>query len=647
MNGTRPAKGYTMSFHDITYQIKQKENDSVVCGPTYDREILCGISGVLPPGLNAIMGPTGSGKTSLLDVLAQRKDPAGLTNGCVLMNGEALPKAFRLMSGYVVQDDIVMGTLTVRENIAFSANLRLSNSQVSLKGRQKKVQQVIEELGLTACADTPVGNEFVRGVSGGERKRVNIAMELILDPPVLFLDEPTTGLDSNTANTIILLLYKIARGGKNIILSIHQPRYSIYSLFDRLLLLNKGNVVYSGPAQSAVNYFDQIGYKCPTHYNPPDYFLDIVGGDVNTAQLLSHMSKDDNKEEKKDTKNDITLAIEADEKCDNSQSLYDAYSASKICADENECLQKLNNNPHSTNVQMRNANYLSRWQDMDLPYQNSFATQMKQVCGRAFLNLIRNPMTSTVQIFTTTMMAILIGTIYFQMDLSLPDGLQNRAGLFFFLVTSQVMSNLTALQVFIDNRKFFIHESASGYYRASVYFFSQILVDIIPNRIFPNLVFSLVLYFMAGLQLDVGKFFIFFLALLSTAFSATSIAFLASASVESFAVANAVVALPYILMMLFGGFLANVDSILPWLAWMKWFSIFRYGSNALQVNEMTGLVFHNNQTGQIVTGEEYLMEQGIPYGTWGLWQNIVAMWGISIGFVVFSYVQLRRINKYK
>jgi len=278
MNGTRPAKGYTMSFHDITYQIKQKENDSVVCGPTYDREILCGISGVLPPGLNAIMGPTGSGKTSLLDVLAQRKDPAGLTNGCVLMNGEALPKAFRLMSGYVVQDDIVMGTLTVRENIAFSANLRLSNSQVSLKGRQNKVQQVIEELGLTACADTPVGNEFVRGVSGGERKRVNIAMELILDPPVLFLDEPTTGLDSNTANTIILLLYKIARGGKNIILSIHQPRYSIYSLFDRLLLLNKGNIVYSGPAQSAVNYFDQIGYKCPTHYILPTTFLILLEG---------------------------------------------------------------------------------------------------------------------------------------------------------------------------------------------------------------------------------------------------------------------------------------------------------------------------------------------------------------------------------
>uniref|UniRef100_F6T9N5 ATP-binding cassette sub-family G member 2-like n=2 Tax=Ciona intestinalis TaxID=7719 RepID=F6T9N5_CIOIN len=195
----------TLTFHDIRYEVRQKLDDVPLCGKTAMKEILLGVSGLLPPGLNAIMGPTGSGKTSLLDVLAQRKDPKGLKEGIVLINGERPPVDFRLMSGYVVQDDVVMGTLTVRENLAFSANLRLSTKKFDAKARKLKVDDVIEQLGLQACADTPVGNEFVRGVSGGERKRVNIGMEMILDPPVLFLDEPTTGLDANTANSIVLL----------------------------------------------------------------------------------------------------------------------------------------------------------------------------------------------------------------------------------------------------------------------------------------------------------------------------------------------------------------------------------------------------------------------------------------------------------
>lgn len=169
-----------------------------------------------------------------------------------------------------------MGTLSVRENLAFSANLRLSSKEYSNEAKREKVDNVIDQLGLTECANTFVGNEFVRGVSGGERKRVNIGMEMILDPPVLFLDEPTTGLDANTANSLILLLYKLvmsadnfddvivvtsrlALDGRNIIMSIHQPRYSIFSMFDRLILLTKGDIAYIGSCQKCVSYFEEIG----------------------------------------------------------------------------------------------------------------------------------------------------------------------------------------------------------------------------------------------------------------------------------------------------------------------------------------------------------------------------------------------------
>ena len=138
------------------------------------------------------LGPTGCGKSSLLDILADRKDSRGLS-GQVYIDGYPPPPSFKHIIGYVVQDDIISGTLTVRENLMFSANLRLSNN-VSNNERTERVTRAIRDLGLEACADTKIGTEFLRGVSGGERKRACIGMEMVLSPKILFLDEPTTGL---------------------------------------------------------------------------------------------------------------------------------------------------------------------------------------------------------------------------------------------------------------------------------------------------------------------------------------------------------------------------------------------------------------------------------------------------------------------
>lgn len=139
-----------------------------------------------------ILGPSGCGKSSLLDILADRKNRRGLS-GRVLVNGLPPPPSFKYMVGYVVQDDIISGTLSVRENLMFSANVRLPG-EITHDERVQRVTKTIQDLGLESCAETKVGNEAIRGVSGGERKRVCIGMELVLAPKILFLDEPTTGL---------------------------------------------------------------------------------------------------------------------------------------------------------------------------------------------------------------------------------------------------------------------------------------------------------------------------------------------------------------------------------------------------------------------------------------------------------------------
>uniref|UniRef100_A0A671UQ64 ATP-binding cassette, sub-family G (WHITE), member 2a n=1 Tax=Sparus aurata TaxID=8175 RepID=A0A671UQ64_SPAAU len=548
------------------------------------------LSGTMKPGLNAIMGATGSGKSSFLDVLAARKDPAGLT-GEVLIDGAPQPPNFKCLSGYVVQDDVVMGTLTVRENFTFSAALRLPAS-ISQKEKDQKVEKLIQELGLGRVADSKVGTQLIRGISGGERKRTNIGMELIIDPSVLFLDEPTTGLDASTANSVLLLLKRMADNGRTIILSIHQPRYSIYRLFDNLTLLVNGKQVYHGPAQTALEYFSDIGYTCEAHNNPADFFLDIINGD-STAVALSSSS------------------------------------------DYEERI--IQGKPITTTRPSRT-----------ITYNTSFLTQFKWVLKRTFRNLMLNPQTSVAQVAVTLFLALVVGAIFFDVQLD-GSGQQNRFGALFFITVNQCFSSMSSAELFITERKLFIHEYISGYYRVSVYFLSKILSDIITLRTIPALVFSCVAYFMIGLKPTAEAFFFFMFTVTLVAYTATSMALAISADQTVVAIATIFMTIACVFMMIFAGLLVNLPSVASWLAWLKYLSIPRYGISALLANEFTGLDFcTGNVTTRVsgCTGEDFLEVQGVDYSTWGLWQNHMALGIMTICFLTIAYLKLRFIRKF-
>merc|ERR1719258_449010 len=230
-----------LSWRNVTYTIKQKKQT---------KEILSDVSGSLEAAsLLAIMGPSGSGKTSLLNTLAGRVPitRSAKLHGSVLVNGVPCEGKMPMISAYVEQDEALFALSTVRETFAFAARLRLPPS-TSEEARARRVDEIISELGLVACADTLVGNQRVRGVSGGERKRVNIGVELLNDPPLVFLDEPTSGLDSFQAQSVMETLRKLARAGRTVVASVHQPRSSIYAMLDRVMLLSGGRTVYFGTA---------------------------------------------------------------------------------------------------------------------------------------------------------------------------------------------------------------------------------------------------------------------------------------------------------------------------------------------------------------------------------------------------------------
>uniref|UniRef100_A0A8C8W7Z0 ABC transporter domain-containing protein n=1 Tax=Peromyscus maniculatus bairdii TaxID=230844 RepID=A0A8C8W7Z0_PERMB len=257
-----------LSFHNISYR-ETVQSGFPFRKKTYVIGRLYNINGIMRPGLNAIMGPEDGSRSWLLDVLAARKDPRGLS-GDILINGKPRPANFKCISGYVPQKDVVMYTVTVRENIEFSAALRLPMT-ITRDERKRRIDEVLELLHLDKVAN-------VKPRSKELRKRTSIAMELVAEHPILFLDDPTTGLDLSTMTDIISVLRRISMRGQTVIFSINQAQYSIFRFFDSLTLVASGKVMYHGPAQEALEYFKSAGYEYDSHNNPADFFLDIING---------------------------------------------------------------------------------------------------------------------------------------------------------------------------------------------------------------------------------------------------------------------------------------------------------------------------------------------------------------------------------
>ncbi|RHZ83219.1 hypothetical protein Glove_99g53 [Diversispora epigaea] len=252
-------------------------------------EVMREVSGKFKHGRTcAIMGPSGSGKTTLVSLLTGK---VRRTDGSVSVrkfnkNGVEVEEKqnldyYRKLIGFVPQEDIMLRELTIREILVHSALMRLPTEMTREKKKQK-VDGIIKFLELEDVEDTAIGDEELRGISGGQRKRTNIGMELVAEPSVLFLDEPTSGLDSAIAFDICNLLKSIAcHQGITVAAVIHSPSKKSFGTFDDLMLLCKGGrVVYFGPRDKAIEYFKDIGFVLPKDESEPDFMMEIALGRV-------------------------------------------------------------------------------------------------------------------------------------------------------------------------------------------------------------------------------------------------------------------------------------------------------------------------------------------------------------------------------
>lgn len=240
------------------------------------RPILHNVTGSINCGsLTAIMGGSGAGKSTFINVLMGKLTNTG---GSVMINDVPnTMKRYKKLIGYVPQDDIVLPELTVRENILHSARVRLPRHWKDAEV-QSHVDTVIDALELSHVQDSLIGTTGRPLISGGQRKRVSIGLELAAAPMAIFLDEPTSGLDATAASSIMRTLRSIACLGISVIVTIHQPRAEIMDMMDEFILLANGQVVCDGAARSVQHYFETLGFSFPPYTNPGDVITDIITG---------------------------------------------------------------------------------------------------------------------------------------------------------------------------------------------------------------------------------------------------------------------------------------------------------------------------------------------------------------------------------
>ena len=519
-----------------------------------------------------------------------------ILSGEVTVNGERTRSA--RLQGYVTQDDAFFSQMTVLETLTLAAKLRLPSSMAEER-KETLVRGLISQLGLARCADTRVGGGKVRGISGGERKRLAIACELLASPSLLFLDEPTSGLDSFSSLSVMGALKDLASRGHTVVASVHQPRGAIWDLFDDLVVLSEGGVpLYVGRACDAVAFFEAAaGVACPPHANPADWLLDIAA--------IDHSSDAAARESR-------------------------ARIAQLAKAWAMRGAQGAATGAHAAAAPTSSALLvpaLPWWKQFNLLFQ------------RAWRQVMRDKAAFTARLASSLSSALIFASIFWRLDSS-QAAIQSRLGLLQVCAVNAAMSSLMkTLSVFPRERNVVQRERAAGAYDVGPYFAAKLAAELPTGALFPAL-FGAAVYPACGLQRSGVRFLRFMGLLTLESFSSSAIGMTISALVPSAEAAIAAGPAIMVVFIVFGGVYVSQDTVPRPLRWIPRISLIKQAFEGLCVNELRGATFIATAPGDAATGNMVLRRIAFEHSTIG--DTVGAQTRILAANWLLTYVILQR-----
>ncbi|KAM1576956.1 hypothetical protein ACFX15_032673 [Malus domestica] len=601
-----------LTWKDLTVMVTLNNGET--------QKVLEGLTGYAEPGtFTALMGPSGSGKSTLLDALSSRLAANAFLSGTILLNGRKRKLSFGT-AAYVTQDDNLIGTLTVRETISYSARLRLPD-KMAWSEKRALVESTIIEMGLQDCADTVIGNWHLRGISGGEKRRVSIALEILTRPRLLFLDEPTSGLDSASAFFVTQTLRALARDGRTVIASIHQPSSEVFELFDQLYLLSSGKTSSYELIGRFFQFFAQAGFPCPALRNPSDHFLRCINSDFDKVKAKLKGSMELRFEASDDPLEKITTAEAI-------RVLIDSYRSSQYSYAAREKVEEISK-VKGTVLDSGGS-------------QASFFMQAFQLSKRSFINMSRDFGYYWLRLVIYIVVTVCIGTIYLNVGTGYSSILA-RGSCASFVFGFVTFMSIGGFPSFVEDMKVFQRERLNGHYGVTAFVISNTL-SAMPFLILITFLAGTVCYFMVRLHPGFEHYLFFVLCLYASVTVVESLMMAIASIVPNFLMGIIIGAgIQGIFMLVSGYFRLPNDIPKPvWRYPMSYISFHFWALQGQYQNDLSGLLFDNQTPDLPKIPGEYILENVFQINTArSKWIDLSVILSMIVVYRIIFFIMIK------
>ncbi|XKL60053.1 hypothetical protein PGB90_001069 [Kerria lacca] len=599
------VKGVSVIWKNLRVSARIKKENFLSSTTNEYKELIHNVNGCIPPNiLVAILGASGSGKSTLMTVLANRQLNDLKISGDILINRKKIQmKYMRQISGFVYQDDLFIPTLTVSEHLHFVAQLKL-DCRIAADFRKEIINDLLSNVGLLKCANNFIGNSHYSNkkinLSSGEQKRLSVATELLTDPPLLFCDEPTTGLDSFSALKLMTIMKSMTvQRNKTIVCSIHQPSEQIFNLFNHIILLYNGNIAYCGATQKALQFFQSLGYAYNKDQNPADYLIKslaiIPGREAETVKVASD------------------ICIE--------------FKKSKFAQEINDYIETENKNTGNDYFILSKTKRISWFYRLYLmTYRNC-------------LEIIRDPSIQGTRIIYKVILALIIGFVLMNSVTRTQEGIQNLKGALFALVAENFFPSIYNILDHMPNRIPVFCREYSNNINSPLIFYLSNLFSLFPGFFLDPFLFTVIIYWMIALRPELVSFLATILINILILNCSVAFGIFLSLLTNSHNMAILVsIPIDTMFMIISGTFinLRTLPSIFSWLRYLSWLT---YSFEALLILQLQNINYiaceSDSKLPCLKTGNEVLTQ--LDFNSVNLQRNIFLILAICLSLHAAAY----------